>query len=270
MIVGYFQIVPIPWLDPGSVWAAAIIVALGWAALTSARRGLDPFATYWAGVCAVVGGLLGGHLMYMMVHGWQAPFEFWRGGKSFYGALIGGGLAAAFYFRRRSLSAVAYADSSVAGVALGYCLGRVGCFLNGDDYGSLTHVIWAVVYPAGTEAYEAHLSRGWVHQGSEWSLPVHPVQLYASLTGLALFTVLTLRRSRRPGELLRIYLVGYGVARFLLEYLRGDFRPVLGPLSLPQLLSLCLVVAGFWPFLRKRTVAFGERAQLAPNLVANP
>ena len=203
---------------------------------------------YWAVVCSILVGFWGAHLLSLLVHGWSggvlALFQFVPGGKSLYGGLLAGGIAAGLYFHVRKLPVLAYADASMPALALGYAVGRIGCFLNGDDYGTLTSVPWAVVYPPGTEAYHAHLAHGWISAGDPWSLAIHPVQLYASFLGLALFFVLAKQRSAPSGSRFCAYLVLYGIGRFCMEYLRGDFRAVLGPFSLPQLFSVAFVLVG--------------------------
>ena len=136
-------------------------------------------------------------------------------------------------FTTKNCRALAYADASMPAVALGYSIGRLGCFLNGDDYGTLSHMPWAVTYPPGTEVYADHLARGWITPAASSSLPIHPVQLYASLLGLCLFVLLADWRPQRIGSRSCAFLVLYGAARFCMEqWLRGDFRAVLG-LSLP-------------------------------------
>jgi phosphatidylglycerol:prolipoprotein diacylglycerol transferase len=235
-------------LDPGLVWSVALLAALMYAVRSARQSGLDPRSMYWAVTCAVLGGLFGGHLLDLFVHGWQggplAMFQFWQGGKSHYGGLIGGGIAGGLFFHYRRLPVLAYADAAMPALALGYSVGRLGCFLNGDDYGALTNLPWSVVYPTGAEAYADHLARGWISAGAMWSQPIHPVQLYASLQGLCLFVLLAHWRPRRIGSRFCAYVVLYGTARFFMELLRGDFRAVLGPFSLPQLFSMLFVVTG--------------------------
>jgi len=239
-------------LDPGLVWSVALLAALVYAVRSARRSGLDARSMYWAVVCSILVGFWGAHLLSLLVHGWSggplALFQFVQGGKSLYGGLLTGGVAAGLYFHLRKLPVFAYADAGMPALALGYAVGRIGCFLNGDDYGSLTHVRWAVAYPPGTEAYQAHLARGWISPADPWSLPIHPAQLYASLLGLALFFLLANWRSARPGTRFCAYLVLYGVGRFFMEYLRGDFRSVFGSLSLPQLFSVAFIFvgAGIW------------------------
>jgi len=256
-------------LDPGLVWSVALLAALMYAVRSARRSGLDPRNMYWAVVCAVLGGLFGGHLMNLFVHGWHggplAIFQFWQGGKSHYGGLIGGGIAGGLFFHYRKLPVLAYADAAMPALALGYAVGRLGCFLNGDDYGTLTHAAWSVVYPPGTEAYADHLARGWITAGAAWSLPIHPVQLYASLQGLCFFILLANWHPKRPGMRLCTYTFGYGVARFCMEYLRGDFRAVLGPFSLPQILSMLFVVLGaaIWLYVNRKKMGAAKSAVAA-------
>lgn len=235
-------------IRPDVVTSVALLAALAYAVRSARISGLSARAMYWAVVCSLLAGLWGAHVLSLLVHGWQggplALLQFVQGGKSLFGGLLLGGLAAGLYFHVRKLPILAYSDAAIPAVALGYAIGRIGCFLNGDDYGTLTHAPWAVVYPPGTEAYQDHLTRGWISASDAWSLPVHPVQLYASLLGLVLFLVLANCRPKRAGGRLCAYLVIYGVGRFFMEYLRGDFRRVLGPFSLPQVFSILFVCVG--------------------------
>lgn len=254
MLVLYAQPLRLPSdyasLNPGLVSSVAVLAALIYAVRSARRSGLDPRAMYWAVVCAVLGGFWGAHLLSLLVHGWSggvlALFQFVQGEKSLYGGLFIGGLAAGLYFHFRKLPVLPYVDASMAALAFGYAVGRIGCFLNGDDYGTLTHVPWAVVYPPGTEAYQAQVAQGWISPGATWSLPIHPVQLYACLLGVALFVLLANWRPKRNGSRLCAYMVLYGIGRFCLEYLRGDFRAVLGPFSLPQLFSISFILIAGW------------------------
>ena len=244
-------------LDPGVLWSVALLVALLYSLRSARMSGLDPRSMYWAVVCATLGGLFGGHLLDLFVHGWQGPYsilQFWQGGKSWYGGLLVGGLAGGLFFHYRKLPVLAYTDAAMPALALGYAVGRLGCFLNGDDHGTLSQLPWAVAYPPGTEAYSDHLARGWIGAGAASSLPIHPVQLYASLIGLSLFLLLAHWHPRQAGSRFGAFLILYGASRFCMErWLRGDFRAVLGPLSLPQLFSVLFMMTGVvvWFGLRK-------------------
>jgi phosphatidylglycerol:prolipoprotein diacylglycerol transferase len=137
----------------------------------------------------------------------------------------------------------AYVDVAVPAIALGYAVGRVGCFLNGDDYGVVTQLPWAVSYPPDTEAYLHHLNRGWIAADASASLPVHPVQLYLAALGLVVFLATRRARFAQTGQRAALCAVLYGCGRFVLELWRGDPRPMLGVLSLPQVMSIGLILA---------------------------
>jgi phosphatidylglycerol:prolipoprotein diacylglycerol transferase len=107
------------------------------------------------------------------------------------------------------------ADLCGPAIALGQGIGRIGCFMAGDDYGKPTDLPWAVIF-TDPEAVEIG--------GTPLGIPLHPVQLYESLIclGLFFFLVWLTRRKRFEGEIILAYSILYAVARFLLEYLRGD------------------------------------------------
>jgi phosphatidylglycerol:prolipoprotein diacylglycerol transferase len=235
-------------VDPGILWGASLLAALLFTLRTARREGLDPRAMYWAGTSAILFGLWGGYLLGFVYYGadgrpW-AWLRFWSGGRAEYGALLAGMLATAIYLRIRKLPFLRYADAIVPAVALGAAIGRLGCFLNGDDFGTRSTLPWAVIFPPGTEAYADHFNRGWIVSSDPLSLPVHPVQLYASLFALTLFVFLAWWRPSRTGLRFAGFLVIYGAGRFADQHFRGDFQPILGPFSLTQLISLLLVTAG--------------------------
>lgn len=239
-------------LDPGFVWAGAILSAMAYAVSAARRESLNTRAVYWACVLAIVFGLWGGHLLGIVYYGTDgrpwAWLRFWSGGQAQYGGLIAGAAAVLLFLKIRKISLLTYADVIAPGVALAVAIGRIGCFLNGDDFGSLSRLPWAVRFSPGTEAYADHLTRGWIAPTDALSLPVHPVQLYATLIWLGFFVVLTVYRPDRPGLRLALFACLHGIGRFVEQYLRGDFQPVLGPLSLTQLISLFFIAvgAGIW------------------------
>ncbi len=185
-------------------------------------------------VALIAGGRLGYVLFYNL--GWYLRhpveiFQIWKGGMSFHGALIGVLAAGVFYCRRHRLPFLRVADVYVLPVPIGLGLGRLGNFINGELYGRITDVPWAMVFPSG----------------GPW--PRHPSQLYeAAGEGLVLFVFLWLvrRRIHRRGGLLACFLGGYGVIRFFLEFFRQP-DPQLGFLvgfvTMGQLLSSGMVIA---------------------------
>jgi phosphatidylglycerol:prolipoprotein diacylglycerol transferase len=262
-------------IRPDVVTSGALLAALAYAMWSARRSGLSARAMYWAVVCSLLAGLWGGHLLSLLVHGWEggplALFQFVQGGKSLFGGLLLGGLAAGLYFHYRKLPVLVYADAGIPAVALGYAIGRIGCFLNGDDFGTICRLPWAVTYPPGTEAYADHLARGWISPAAVASLPIQPVQLYLSLVGIGLFVLLTNWRPKVAGKRFCTYLISYGMARFFMERWRGDFREVFGSYSLPQLFGLLFVATGIaiWiGFCRKPVPNSAPAAGVGPSAVA--
>ena len=236
-------------IDPSLVWMAALLVGVTyWVISARKSAALSPRSMYWLGVWALLGGIWGSHLLNLAVNGANGDslewLRVWEGAKSYFGGLFGGVLAVAIYLRARKLPVLTYADATVPGLALGYGIGRLGCFLNGDDFGTLSTLPWAVQYPPGTEAHASQLAQGLIGWESGLSLAVHPVQLYSSLLGFSLFIFFSRWRFRNRGSCFSLFVVTYGIARFALEWVRGDATAALGPLSVPQVCSLILVFFG--------------------------
>jgi len=208
-------------------------VSSGRLALT--RDGLgELLSALVAGV--VLGGRLGYVLFYNLPYFLHHPlrvFAVWEGGMSFHGGL-GGVLVAAWLFgRKRSVSFLALGDALALAAPPGLFFGRLANFINGELYGRVSDVPWAMVFPdAG-------------------ALPRHPSQLYeALLEGLLLWILVwgaaRLRRGRE-GVPSGSFLCGYGVMRSLVEFTRepdSQLGLVLGPFSMGQILSTTLVLAG--------------------------
>jgi len=246
-------------VSPATVGVAAALAGLVFAVWMARRDRLAPRAMYWAGAVTMLFGFWGARLLGMVYYpGDGQPWawlRFWSEGTAQYGAFIGGGLAMLIFLAIRRLPLLAYFDAVAPAVALTVAGGRVACFMNGDDFGRLTHLGWAVRFPPGTEAYADHLARGWIARGAAWSLPVHPIQLYESVIWLGLAVVLAMWRPGRAGIRSGCFAVAHGALRFAEQFLRGDFQPVLGPLSLTQLISLGLFVLGLWLLRKQRGLA---------------
>ena len=155
----------------------------------------------------------------------------------FYGGFIGALIASAiFFWRTPRVPFWRAADLCGPAIALGQAIGRVGCFMAGDDYGRPTHVPWAVTF---SDPDAARIG------GAPLGVPLHPVQLYQSIVCLVLFVVLVRlsRRKRFEGEVILAYTWLYAMARFVLEFFRGDAdRGFIlgGSLSTSQFIALFL------------------------------
>ena len=193
----------------------------------------------------MLGGVAGSRIAYVIEH-WQAEFaanpaaiiRVDQGGLMFYGGFI---LSFAIFFiwcAIRREHPLKLADLLAAVVPLGHAFGRVGCFFYGCCYGRDSNAWCAVVFPPGSPSWHEHGRR---------LVPVLPTQLFEAAALILLFAALMWlwrRPSRRPGMIVGAYLVGYAVIRFGIEYLRGDPRAAVGPFSISQAISICMVAVG--------------------------
>lgn len=188
----------------------------------------------------IMGVILGGRLGYVLFYNFKDylahPFEIlavWHGGMSFHGGLIGTLVAGYLFCRAQRLKFLDMADITIVAVPLGLGLGRLGNFINGELWGRPTSVPWAMIFPL-----------------DPLGVPRHPSQLYEfGLEGIGLFALLFFLSRRRPpsGTLLGVFLVGYGLIRFFIEFLRNPDAQlgfVMGPFSMGQLLSMPMFFGG--------------------------
>jgi phosphatidylglycerol---prolipoprotein diacylglyceryl transferase len=238
--------------DPAVVYA----VMLGLAILLFVRRcersGLSwDHATglaLWSALAAVTGGRLF-HLVQHLGTTLSHPSVVLElnGATVSFGVYLGGVLGAALYSRAAHFAPLPYFDAFASVLGVGPMIGRWACFLNGDDYGRVSDVPWAVRFPHGSYPFLDHVQRGWISPTADLSLPVHPVQLYGSLKGLVLFVAFSAlwKKGRlRPGVLFLLYWTAYSCARFGLEFFRGDEdRGWIGVLSTGQAFSLLIAAA---------------------------
>jgi len=216
----------------GVMVAVAALVGLWIFRRELARSGL-PVEASEAAIWGLAGGLIGAKLLWVAEHLDEAPFMallFARGGLSWYGGLVGGVGAGLLVIAARGYPLTVTLAAATPALAFGHLLGRIGCFLVGDDYGRPSHLPWAVAFPEGLPPT---------------TVPVHPTQLYEALfLGWLGWMLLRWRRRAVPDALvLGRYLVLAGSARFLIEFIRVNERVALG-LTVAQWVSLILIVAG--------------------------
>jgi phosphatidylglycerol:prolipoprotein diacylglycerol transferase len=228
-----------PRWDPSLFWMAGIVVGLFWLDESARRRGLDRRRTFLCGLAVVASGWLGARLVGLGAY--HDPELGLMGGRSWFGGMLGGLGAALIAVRLFRLRLSSWLDAAAPAMCLGYAVGRLGCFVNGCDYGTPSSLPWAIHYGPGFPAFDKHVQMGWISSDAVSSLGVHSVQLYAAFGALMLFAgLIALRRLRFIA-----LLAGYAVLRLLLEPLRGDSQPVLAAFSQTQLFALCaLAVSG--------------------------
>jgi phosphatidylglycerol:prolipoprotein diacylglycerol transferase len=217
----------------------------------------------WGGLMGIAGGKVYYAVLY---HDWRLLFD--RSGLVWYGSFIAGTAAVLLVMRRRRLPAWRTADAASLGLALGYAVGRVGCFLVGDDYGRPTDLPWGVAFPVGLPPTRA----GYLRDEMGVSIPpdvpddallrVHPTQLYETLAALVIWGIglWLLRRRPREGSVVLAVLALLAVERFLVEIVRVKDDRFVGALTLAQTISILLLVtvAGLELWRRRR-----DRAGLA-------
>lgn len=183
----------------------------------------------------ILGGRIGYVLFYQFSYFIENPLYLFRidqGGMSFHGGTLGVITAIAIFAWTRKKSLFEVGDFVVPLVPLGLLAGRIGNFINGELWGRVTDVPWAFIFPTG---------------GPE---PRHPSQLYeAFLEGLVLFLILQwfIKKPRPVGSVAGVFLLGYGVFRFIVEYFRepdAHLGLFAGVISMGQILSLPMVIGG--------------------------
>lgn len=232
------------------------------------RTGHDPERAWDMLFMAVIGGVVGAKLYYVFLNYPRLAeeglsFVFNRGGMVWYGGFLGGAAMVIWEIRRQKLPLFRMMDLAAPALALAYAVGRVGCFLVGDDYGRPTDLPWGVAFPQGAPPTTVESLR--LNFGVEVDpaliaqfgqvVPVHPTQLYEVAMSTVIFAVLwRLRRhAHAAGWLFMLWLALAGAERFLVEFVRVKDDRFFGPLSLAQLISLGLIALGIWGMQRLAT-----------------
>ncbi|HEY0783099.1 MAG TPA: prolipoprotein diacylglyceryl transferase, partial [Thermoanaerobaculia bacterium] len=196
---------------------------------------------------AGLGGIVGAKVDYAILN-MDCRLLFDRSGLVWYGGFILGAAAVLFMLRRRNLPVWPLLDASMPALALGYAVGRLGCFLVGDDYGAPTNLPWGVAFPVGLPPTTAGDLRRMFHVHVPLDVPderllkVHPTQIYETLLCLAIWGFalwLFARRKEAPaGTRGLIVLCLLAIERFAVEFLRAKDDRFLGDFTVAQAISL--------------------------------
>jgi phosphatidylglycerol:prolipoprotein diacylglycerol transferase len=241
----------------GVLLAAAYIGALWWLMRGARRERLNPEHVTGLGTWVILGAIFGAKALMVLrslPQYLENPSDLWslatiQSAGDFYGGFIGALIAAMVFFtRHQDIPRWKMADLCGPAIALGQAIGRVGCFMAGDDYGSQTNLPWAVTF---THPDAAEIG------GAPLGVPLHPVQMYESLTclGLFFFLVWLSGRKRFDGQIILTYAGLYAIARFLLEFVRGDAdRGFLfgGLLSTSQSIAVAVLLLSIPLYLKRK------------------
>jgi phosphatidylglycerol---prolipoprotein diacylglyceryl transferase len=250
-----FHIGSWPVYSYGVLLALAYLVALQLAVVRARRRGLDGTKVMDLGIYLIIAALVGAKLMLVVVdfdYFWAQPRELLslvRAGGVFYGGLLAALGVAILLVRRYDLRIWPVADLFAPGIALGHVVGRLGCLMAGCCFGTPASVPWAITFTNPLAS---------VNVGTPLGIPLHPTQLYDAGAELLIFVfLLASERRGRPfeGRTFWLYMLLYGISRFIVEFFRGDDRGVILGVSTSQFVSILVVPLAIAMLIRLRARA---------------
>ncbi|MCX8064250.1 MAG: prolipoprotein diacylglyceryl transferase [Candidatus Hydrogenedentes bacterium] len=250
--------------------AIGFLISLYFTQREARLRGINPEIIQTEAIVTLIIGVIGARLLHIIMFpqdysitnplGWIAV---WEGGLVFQGAIPFTFAYAYWAIKRRNLSFLTVADCAVPYLALGQGIGRIGCFLNGCCYGKPASIPWAIKFPSGSIVFQSYPGEG------NWSLPVHPTQLYAT-AGLIFLCLLLIyiRDVWKPfdGITIPIYFLLHGGMRFFNEMFRGDHNPTqmgLGILSDQQVFCIIEIVVGIFLFFFIKKISVSSTTQIS-------
>lgn len=228
--------------------ALAGLLGMWLSRIIAKREGLDPELITDFLLYALLAGVVGARL-WEVAFTWEyyAPnplkiLAVWEGGLSIQGGVLGGIIIGIWYARKKNIPVWKLADIVAPGVILGMAIGRLGDFMTGDDYGIISET-FGIVYPPGTIAYEVN-----------GPVPLIPTVLFESLADFLIMGILLFMRNRKPyeGFLFLWMLALYSVARFFLEYLRGDSLTTFFDLKTAQVTSVITILIAVMLMIQRR------------------
>ncbi len=259
----------------GLMMALAFILAIVLSYIRAKKAGKNPNTILDLALAAIIIGLVSAYLLYIFVtypisEIWKSITDgsfsvFKSGGLVFYGGVIGGALAVIAYLKLIKKEKVwDYAAIIVPTIPLAHAVGRIGCFLAGCCYGKCVDTPISVIYtnPIG---------------GAPVGVPVFPIQLVEAACNIVVFIILMLYvgKQMKRGSVLFLYMILYGIERFVLEYFRFDeIRGILFGLSTSQWISIAMVVVGVIGLIlsvrRERNMLASPQTETVPEGGAEP
>lgn len=228
----------------GLLIAVGVILAAILAMKRAGKKDLDSEATLNMVIICVVFGFMGAKILYVFEN-FRAFLEdplsvVGSSGFVVYGGIALGVVAIILYCRIKNYRFFRYFDLLMPSVALGQAFGRLGCFCAGCCYGKETDAFWGVVFPEGSFAPAG--------------VPLIPTQLISSAGDFLIMIILLLfsRKAKKVGDVGALYLLLYGIGRFLVEFLRQNEQGGIGMFTTAQIMSMVFVAASVILFVRNR------------------
>ena len=236
-----------------TIYSYGVLVALGfaagitWAYFDARRQGIDPNKILDLAFYLVLSAIIGARLFYVLIEYRDylkdplRALKIWEGGLVFYGGLILAGLTGAWYILHHRLPHWLVMDIFAPGIALGHAIGRIGCFCAGCCYGKVCHCSFGLVFRDPKSL-------------ARLGIPLYPTQLISSAMLFIIFFILIFveRRKKFDGQVFWSYVLIYAIARFGIEFLRGDPRgfTIPGLISTSQGISLLLIPVSIYFLIR--------------------
>lgn len=255
-----------------------LLAFLGAGYLTRAeldRMDYDPEHAWDFVFMAVIGGILGAKIYYIFLNYDRLLADpmsliLARGGLVWYGGFLAAAGLVLWEVRRKGLPMGRMVDAMAPPLAIAYAIGRVGCFLVGDDWGRPTDSWVGIAFPRGTPAttvsnieqqFGIEVDPALIEKYGQ-VIPVHPTQLYeVGMSTLIFFFLWRIRRhDHRAGWLFFVWLTLAGLERFLVEFVRAKDDRFIGPLTVAQMFSLAIVAVGLVGVSRTREAPSPETA----------
>lgn len=224
-----------------------------------ARQNMDPEKAWDLVFMGVIGGVVGAKLYYVFLNFYQfqaqgISYLFSRGGMVWYGGFIGGTALVVWEIRKSKLPLGRMADIIAPAMAIAYAVGRLGCFLVGDDWGRPTDSWVGIAFPQGTpattvaniESFGVSVDPALIAKFGN-VIPVHPTQLYEIGMSLLIFAFLWRIRDHvhKAGWLFMTWLMLAGAERFIVEIFRAKDDRFFGVFTVAQVISVGLIAIGF-------------------------
>lgn len=239
----------------GITMSLAILVGLLLVLYLAKKKNISADHIYDLALWSVIGGILGARLYEVFIINWyyyvnnlSAIFKIWQGGLAIHGAIIGGVVAVFVWSKINKYNFWQLVDLIAVALPLGQAIGRWGNYFNQELFGLPTN--WSIGIPI------SEVNRP---LGFENNLYFQPTFLYESLLNLFLFLFLFFVYKKikvTSGTIAILYLLGYSVIRFFMEFVRLDPTPVFWWLRLPQLVSVIIFIFGFTFLVRKKAINF--------------
>lgn len=272
--------IPIPFIGKtipihsyGFMMAAGFFVGIIFARWRAKKEGIDPDLVSDIGIYVLCSGIVGARLFFVVQNFAEyrgnlvSIFKVYEGGLVFYGGLIASLGTLLLYVKIKKLPFLKVMDVISPSLALGIAFGRIGCFLNGCCYGDVagSGVFCAVKFPKtidmngmvnGSPVFLHHFEHGLVDLSQNYSLPVHPSQLYSSIACIIIFFILNAfwKYRGKDGNVLLMFGIVYSVYRFCIEFVRDDNIPLFDSLTISQNISIMVFLCSVILFIKRLKV----------------